>query len=255
MKDSDIIYFDVDGTILDPLTQEISRDTIDAINKVQKAGYKVAIATGRTSAALDHPEIKTACDWDGYVLANGGSILNKKFEVIKEHLCDAEFIQNLINVYPGVIILEGYENYVFGKMSKRMLEFLGDSANALEVLEKYEGQKIFKIIIEDLDLIPNGFDNEIFANYEYFINTGDMPEIFPNESGKHIAIAELNEMMGYKRHTYFGDGNNDIDPIREASFGIAMENGSQAAKDVANYITKSVSDNGIKHALEYFELI
>ncbi len=255
MKDSDIIYFDVDGTILDPKTQEISKDTIKAINKVQKAGYKIAIATGRTSAALDNPKIKTACDWDGYVLANGGSILNKEFEVIKEHLCEAEFIENLINTYPGAIILEGYKNYVVGKMSKKTMAFLGDSANALEVLEKYEGQKIFKIIIEDLDLIENGFDNEIFADYEYFMNTGDMPEIFPKNSGKHIAIDELNEIMGYNRHTYFGDGNNDIDPIREANFGIAMENGSQAAKDVANYVTKSVSNDGVKHALEYFELI
>lgn len=255
MKDSDIFYFDVDGTILDPDTQKISEDTIAAIDSLQTRGYKIAIATGRTSAALDHPEIRSVCDWDAYVLANGGSILDKDFNVVKEHLCEPDFIKSIIDVYPGTIILEGYDNYYVNEMSSKMKAFLGDSINAIEKLNEYKGEKIFKIIIEDLSLIPAGFENEIFNDYEYFINAGDMPEIFPKGSGKHLAIAELNEIMDFKRHTYFGDGNNDIDPIRAASFGVVMENGSEGAKEVANFKTKSVSDGGIRYALEFFEVI
>lgn len=255
MKDSDIFYFDVDGTILDPDTQKISDDTIAAINSLQAAGYKIAIATGRTSAALDNPEIRSVCDWDAYVLANGGSILDKDFKVVKEHLCDPDFIQNIIDIYPDTIILEGYENYYVNEMSEKMKGFLGEAIAAVTKLDKYNGEKIHKIIIENINLIPGGFENEIFKDYEYFINTGDMPEIFPKGSGKHIAIAELNEIMDYKRHTYFGDGNNDIDPIREASFGVVMENGSDGAKEVANFVTKSVGEGGVRHALEFFEII
>ncbi|HZJ86253.1 MAG TPA: HAD-IIB family hydrolase [Erysipelotrichaceae bacterium] len=255
MKNSDIFYFDVDGTILDSETQKISEDTIKAIDSLQAAGYKIAIATGRTSASLDNPEIRSVCDWDGYVLANGGSILDKDFNVVKEHLCESEFIEKIIELYPGTILLEGYKNYVINDMSDRMREFLGEVADVVIPIEKYQGEKILNIIIEDVSLIPNGYDNEVFKNYDYFINTGDMPEFFPKGSGKHVAIAELNEIMDYKRHTFFGDGNNDIDPIREADFGVAMENASDGAKAVANYVTKSVGEDGVRHALEFFEVI
>lgn len=255
MKNSEIFYFDVDGTILDPQTQEISKNTIEAIDKLQAAGYKIAIATGRTSAALDYPPIQSVCDWDAYVLGNGGSILDKDKNIIKEHLCEPEFVKKLIEIYPGAVILEGYKNYVVGDMSPRIRAFLGESADALEVLDKYNNEKVHKIIVEDLSLIPDGFKNKIFKNSEYFINTGDMPEIFPKDSGKHIGIRELNEIMGYKRHTYFGDGNNDTDPIRDADFGVAMANGSQASKDVADYITDSVGNDGVSKALKHFGLI
>ena len=82
-----------------------------------------------------------------------------------------------------------------------------------------------------------------------------MPEIFPKNSGKHIGIAELNEILGVKHHVYFGDGSNDVDPLREADFGIAMGNGTQEAKDVADYVTSSVSEDGVVAALKHFDLI
>lgn len=255
MKNSEMIYFDVDGTILDPETNVISQSTIDAINKVQALGYKIAIATGRTSAALNHPPIQTVCDWDGYVLGNGGSILDKDLNIVKEHLCEPEFVRAIINEYPGAVILEGYNNYVIGEMSPAMLKFLGPVANALEVLEEYNDEKVLKIIVEYLNLIPGGYSNKIFKNYDFFINTAGMPEIYPKGSGKSIGVRELDEILGVKRHTYFGDGNNDTDPIRDADFGIAMANGSQASKDVADYVTESVGEDGVASALRHFGII
>lgn len=252
MKKSEIIYFDVDGTILDEKASEINKTTIDAINKVQENGYKIAIATGRTSGALDTPAIRSICNWDGYILANGGSIMDKEMNIVKEHLCKPEFIKQLITLYPDTIILEGYKNYVVNKMSKNLANFLGDVVESLEVLEEYQDQKILKVIIENFEGIPNGFDNEIFKDYDYHLNTAGMPEIFPKNSGKHIGIREFNEIIGIKRHTYFGDGSNDVDPIREADFGIAMGNASEEAKEAADFVTKGSNEDGVVYALKHF---
>lgn len=255
MKNTEIFYFDVDGTILDPITQKINDNTVAALNKLQSDGYKIAIATGRTSAALNNPAIQTVCDWDGYVLANGGSIMDKDLNIVKEHLCEPEFVRNMIKYYPGTIILEGYNNYVINGMSSTLSEFVGEVAETIEALEEYNDEPVLKIIVEDIDLIPGGYSNEIFENYDYHLNTAGMPEIFPKDSGKHIGVAELNEILGIKHHTYFGDGENDVDPIRDADFGVAMANATQTAKDVADYVTTDVSEDGVVNALKHFKMI
>lgn len=255
MKNSEIFYFDVDGTILDNDIHKISDNTINAINKLQEKGYKIAVSTGRTSASLTSPDIKSICDWDGYVLGNGGSIMDKDFNMVKEHLCEPDFVHKLIDLYPEAIVLEGYDNYIINDMTPKFADFFGEMVDNLLVLKEYDGQPVHKIIIEDVNLIPGGFDNPIFKDYDHHLNTDFFPEIFPKNSGKHIAVKELNEILGIKRHTYFGDGTNDVDAIREADFGVAMGNSVQTAKDIADFTTTSVSDDGVVYALKHFDII
>lgn len=50
----------------------------------------------------------------------------------------------------------------------------------------------------------------------------------------------------------FGDGGNDIPMIQRAGIGIAMGNGNQGLKNVADYVTASVDDDGVYRALKHF---
>ena len=53
----------------------------------------------------------------------------------------------------------------------------------------------------------------------------------------------------------FGDGDNDIDMLEQVGFGIAMGNGSEALKSVANYVTKKSTNDGIYYALRKLQII
>ena len=53
----------------------------------------------------------------------------------------------------------------------------------------------------------------------------------------------------------FGDGMNDLEMVREAGLGIAVENAVQPVKDVADYITVSNENDGVAKAIEKFALI
>ncbi len=53
----------------------------------------------------------------------------------------------------------------------------------------------------------------------------------------------------------FGDGLNDLPMIRAAGIGVAMENGYDALKQEADFVTKSVEDEGVEFALKHFHLI
>ena len=53
----------------------------------------------------------------------------------------------------------------------------------------------------------------------------------------------------------FGDGGNDIDMLKHAGIGVAMGNAGENIKEIADYITTSVDDDGITNALKHFNVI
>lgn len=53
----------------------------------------------------------------------------------------------------------------------------------------------------------------------------------------------------------FGDGGNDISIIKKAGIGVAMGNAGDNLKEVADYITTSVDEDGVRNALVHFGVI
>ena len=53
----------------------------------------------------------------------------------------------------------------------------------------------------------------------------------------------------------FGDGDNDLDMLAFVNTGIAMGNGSENVKKIAEYITDPVDNDGIFNAVKRYGLI
>ena len=53
----------------------------------------------------------------------------------------------------------------------------------------------------------------------------------------------------------FGDGGNDISMLKAAGIGVAMGNANEPVKEIADYVTTSVDDNGISDALRDYGVI
>ena len=53
----------------------------------------------------------------------------------------------------------------------------------------------------------------------------------------------------------FGDGTNDIEMIKFAGVGVAMGNADDSLKEIADYITESVDEDGIWKALTALKVI
>ena len=49
-----------------------------------------------------------------------------------------------------------------------------------------------------------------------------------------------------------GDGNNDMEMVKRAGLGVAMENGEEALKEIADFVTKSNNKEGVAYAIEKF---
>ena len=85
-------------------------------------------------------------------------------------------------------------------------------------------------------------------------------DIIPLNSGKGNAVAAVLRHYGFSKDEAiaFGDGHNDIEMLEAVGMGIAMGNAKDEVKDKADFVCKSVEEDGIYHyciAVSYTHLI
>ncbi len=120
---------------------------------------------------------------------------------------------------------------------------------------------------EYVDFRKENFNPHLFDNYSFFSDdfikyyslgktTKYSLEISKNTVTKGHAVKKLSSILNIDLNDIIciGDSGNDIDMIKTAGLGIAMENAYEEVKKVANYITLSNNEDGISNALDRFIL-
>ena len=71
-------------------------------------------------------------------------------------------------------------------------------------------------------------------------------------AAKGEGLLRLAQILGIKREETmaFGDGENDLSMIDKAGIGIAMENGVENLKRIADFIAPDNNDAGVGQMLE-----
>ena len=108
----------------------------------------------------------------------------------------------------------------------------------------------------NFDAVKEGLCEEL----DFLVHPGDafqVVEFIPKGSSKATGIHKLCELLGVDiADTYaLGDSVNDLDMLEAVGHGIAMGNGTSAAKDVAEYVTAPLWEDGVKRAMEHYMLI
>jgi hydroxymethylpyrimidine pyrophosphatase-like HAD family hydrolase len=79
----------------------------------------------------------------------------------------------------------------------------------------------------------------------------------PRDSDKSKGILAVLEHFGWKPENVMaiGDAPNDMEMLEFAGVSIAMGNAKQEVKDVADFVTKTVDQDGWAFAMKTYELI
>ena len=98
---------------------------------------------------------------------------------------------------------------------------------------------------------------EMLENMKNIYVTSSVPryiEISHGEVCKRNAIRWLAEHLGVEQPfiAAFGDGENDIEMIEYAGYGIAMGNAVDSLKKISDRIALSVDEDGLAHIIEEF---
>lgn len=267
-----IIFFDIDGTLYD-FSGQMPVSTVDALKQAHVNGHKLLICSGRTKFQI-YPELFSL--FDGLVGATGAYI-EENGNVISEHFMSEEVLEKIIKVADSadaklaamtrnyMVLNEKCRDYIlnqFGSMSlkKDIVKRIMGEYEITEHLEKrtdiqkilYYGSKwpledIAKELSDICDVTGSSLEQKALTD----------GEITLKGINKSYGMRKYLELHGLSREDTiaFGDGPNDLDMIEYAGTGIAMGNARQELKDVADYITRDITDDGIEHAMKHFDLI
>ena len=245
-----IIFFDIDGTLVDMQTKQISAKTIEALQRLKANGIKICIATGRSPVGLPKFE---GVDFDAYLTFNGSYCYDESSAIYSNPIC-ADDVQRIIQNATAIgrpVSVATKDRLAANGTDEDLAEYYSFAHLKLTVAEDFESasqEEIYQVMLgcreADYPAILAGIEGaKITAWWDRAV------DIIPASGGKGMGIQKILEYYHLDRSEAmaFGDGNNDIEMLKAVGTGVAMENASDRLKTIADDICGHVAQNGVYH--------
>ena len=254
-----VIFFDIDDTLRNSKTGFIPSTIPTVFQQLCDRGILTGIATGRGIFGVV-PEIK-ALKPDFFVTLNGAYIEDKKGSVLYSHKIARDKVEEYIAWTKEVGIDYGLVGSHEAKLSRRT-EMISQAIDP---------------IYPDLEVDPDFYQKEDIYQMWTFEDQGDdltLPESLAStlrmvrwhehssdvvsiSGSKAAGVAKVVDQLGLKPENVmvFGDGLNDSELFDYAGISVAMGISHDNIKEKADYITKTLEENGIFDALEGFGMV
>lgn len=258
-----ILFFDIDGTLISEVNNQIPESTKIALKKAQENGHITIINTGRTRALIE-PRLQDM-GFDGYICGCGtyievrGKVLYHK-TIEKNKYAE---IKNLLKENEMDAILEGKEAIfmdfdsedkevqakikAFEKRGFPMKSYTSEDLSIDKFFAKLKNK-------DKLDSIVEYFENE---GFDYIDRGSNDMEVVPKGHSKASGMEFLlNYFNLEKEDSYaFGDSYNDTAMFEFCPNGVLMANGKKDLSKIVKFVTKDVDDDGIEYALQHFNIV
>lgn len=254
------VFFDIDGTLISFKTGKVPESTQNSIKKLREKGIKVIVATGRSINTLAHI---SHIEFDGFITFNGGYCAATDGEILSKKTIDPNDIQGLVN-YAGNFPLSYslmYENKV--EINDATPEVVGMYAHVnlpVPPIHDQENIDMENVLQANIFLRPEAeeeFMKMVMPNSTASRWTPLFADVNPGGISKQIGIELFCEHFGLNvsETMAFGDGGNDITMLKFTQIGIAMGNANDNVKEIADFVTEDVDNDGIEKALLHFGII
>ncbi len=272
-----VIFIDVDGTLVD-YENHLPESAVEAIRKARKNGHRVYICTGRSKAEV-YPNI-----WDiglDGMIGGNGSYVEDDGKVLMHQLITESQCRRIVD-WLHERKLEFYLESNSGLYASEKFE-----TAALPSIQEYSKRKgrdaditvrdVFPDMIFGADLYRDDLNkvSYLLNSYQDFLDTKEQfPDLQNGTWGgaketalfgdlgvkditKAHAIDVLLAHLGKKKEDTiaFGDAKIDIPMLGYCATGVAMGNGGEEIRTMADYITDDVDEDGLWNAFRHFGLI
>lgn len=266
-----VIAIDLDGTLLND-DVEISKENKIAIHKAIEKGIHIIISSGRGYRSISNFVKELEIENFGfYGSAFHGCCVFKTntMEKIKEYNINRDILLNIIESTKnsddiGIILYKDGENLYTTNRNKHVEMYYNKIKLPIQTINSFyniPGNFVKMLFIGDKENLSNYYEEfkyldeknicKVFYSASYlleFMNSlaskGEALKFICNELG-----IDISESIG------IGDNHNDLELIRDAGLGVAMVNGVDEAKKIANYITINDNNNsGVAEVINKFIL-
>ncbi len=261
-KISDLLFAtDMDDTILDS-NKRVSARNRAAIADFEAQGGRFTIATGRAVPATE-PYVKDLGIKLPVILYNGAALYDfdeKRFIWTAELPAKARgYYKEIMAAFPeiGAEALMGEEIYVL-----RMNEYVSRHVDVERIpyIEKDVDELpdgwfkiLFLLPAERMDAVWEFVQSRHYEGVSFVRSTAYYLEMMPLGVSKGQGLLRLAEVLGVRSENTIGIGdyNNDLELIRDAGLGFAVENAPADVKAVADQITPDCNHDAVAWALDY----
>lgn len=276
MKDKQIkmVALDLDGTTLND-RKEISERTVRAFKAAMEKGVHIVISTGRTFQSL--PAQLFSIEGLEYIITSNGAhitalvsgkriyekyVPQQAVMTICDMLCGKGFsVEAFVDGHAYIDKTE-YDEVAARGSSYRDTEYILTTRNPVKNI--FDFMRAHRDGIENIS-INFEFQQDKEAWREKLAGIAGITltssfahnfEIGGENTSKASALAYLLEKLGLTADELMacGDSPNDGEMIRLAGIGVAVANGEESIRNIADYVTDTNDRDGVAKAIERFVL-
>lgn len=264
-----LIATDLDGTLVTD-DKNLTDKTVENVKKALKKNVKIMITSARAFYRLERyiDELDLRKENQYTICFNGAIIVeNITGKVLYSKNLDKEEVSELIGLgkqlnVPIMLysknanLVEEMPEVIQKNKNSKGMNIKIENFNKIDFDE--EENYIYKIVFMDkperIIEIRKNLSKEIIDKYEVTSSVPQYIEFVKNGIKKSKAIKFIMDKCKIKREEVMaiGDGENDVEMLRFAGLGVAMENAGNYVKENADYITTSNNDDGVGKVIEKF---
>ena len=250
MEQIKIVFFDIDGTLLDFGTKEPTPKVWEALEKLRQKGIKLCIATGRSPMSL--PAFAKE-EFDAWLTFNGSYCYDEAGEIFSNPIAQQDVLQLIDNAAAigRPVSIATRDRVTANGWDAELAQYYSFAGIPLEVTEDFPQvarQDVYQVMLgcyqsDHPALMENVAGAKITGWWDKAV------DIIPATCGKGRGVEAILAHYGYAKEEAmaFGDGNNDIELLQAVGCGVAMENASAQLKAVARDHCGHVAEDGIYH--------
>lgn len=260
-----IVFFDIDGTLIDEHTLIIPESTKKALKEIRTNGHLAFINTGRTACQTE--AIRREFDFDGFI-CGCGTYVEYEGEVLFHKSLGHELTSKLVKAlkkYRIDGVLESIDGVYYDDIESIRHPEVFKVLKIHKTEGSYNGKTWFEkdLNVDKLVIFLNkesnfdGFLNEFKDIFDFIKRAEEFYELVPLNYSKATGIEFIiNELNIPFENTYaIGDSTNDLTMLKYVENSIAMGNSNPVLFDLVKFVTKDINEDGIEYALKHYEMI